>query len=141
MLARAIGHSSWMVNDADQTPLHGAWRLVSYDDRVSSDMPWAATYGSDVDGLIIYDSSGWLSVNVCGAGRFDSYFGLFTVLEAERRDSDVVGVVNHEIVASSIPELLTIDQTRPFRIAGETLILGDEDTWRRICRRLPANAD
>jgi hypothetical protein len=55
----------------------GAWRVIAYDDRPSPDLPWTLSYGDDVDGLIIYDTSGWLSVNVSGAGRFDSYFGTF----------------------------------------------------------------
>ena len=100
-------------------------------------MPWTPRYGPDLDGLIIYDCSKWLSVNIGGAGRFDSYFGRFTILEAAFRGDDVVGVIHHEIVATSMPELLTIDQTRPFRVTGDTLILGDEETWRRICQRLP----
>jgi hypothetical protein len=90
--------------------------------------------------LIIYDASGWITVNIGGSGRFDSYFGRFTILEATLRNDDVFGIVNHEIVGTSMPELRTIDQTRPFRVSGETLILGDERTWRRICRRLAATS-
>ena len=127
---------SGRVSDDVDAYLLGAWRVVAYDDRPSSDMPWTASYGSDLDGLIIYDGSGWLSVNIGGAGRFDSYFARFTIVEAAFRGDDVVGVVNHEIVGTSMPELLTVDQTRPFRANGTTLILGDEETWRRVCRRL-----
>ena len=122
--------------DALRAHLIGAWRVLGYDDRTSPDAPWTASYGLDLDGLIIYDTSGWLSVNIGGSGRFDSYFGRFTVLEAERRKNDVVGIVNHEIVGTSMRELLSIDQTRPFRVSAETLILGDEKTWRRICQRM-----
>lgn len=113
----------------------GAWRVVAYDDRGSCDVPWEASYGEDVDGLIIYDASGWLSVNVSGQGRFDSYFGRFEILEATEHDETIVGRVNHELVGSSIPDLLAMDQSRPFQIIGTTLVLGDEETWRRVCER------
>jgi hypothetical protein len=116
--------------------LVGVWRVTRYDDRGSAEAPWTESYGSEVDGLIIYDESGWLSVSVAGAGRFDSYFGRFTILEASPDGDDVVGTVNHEIVATSIPELLTIDQRRPFRVNDETLTLGDGETWRRVCQRV-----
>jgi hypothetical protein len=63
-------------------------------------------------------------------------FGRFEILDASTDGHEVVGIVNHEIVATSIPELLTIDQTRPFRVSDTTLVLGDGETWRRVCERL-----
>jgi hypothetical protein len=116
--------------------LVGVWRVTSYDDRPSPDAPWSPTYGTGVDGLIIYDESGWLSVSVAGEGRFDGYLGRFQIVEAAPEGEDVVGTVNHVIVATSMPELLTIGQSRPFRVSDETLVLGDEETWRRVCRRV-----
>lgn len=110
--------------------------MTSYDDRDSPEAPWGASYGADVDGVIIYHESGWLSVSVGGDGRFDAYLGRFEIVEASAEGEDVVGTVNHEIVATSMPELLTIDQSRPFRVSDETLVLGDGETWRRVCRRL-----
>jgi hypothetical protein len=35
-----------------------------------------------------------------------------------------------------MPDLMTADQERPLRISGDNLVLGDEETWRRICERL-----
>jgi len=116
--------------------LVGAWRVEQYDDRPTSDEPWRPSYGPDVDGLIIYDESGWLSVNVSGEGRFDSYFGRFEVVEAVADGDDVVGTLSHEIVGTSMPELLSLDQSRPFRLRGGELLLGDDVTWRRVCKRL-----
>ena len=114
----------------------GVWRVTGYDDRPSTESPWSTSYGDDVDGLIVYDESGWLSVQITGAGRFDSYFGRFTLLEATVTDESVVGRVNHELIASSMPELLDLDQSRPFRVTGNTLVLGDELTWRRVAIRV-----
>ncbi|HEY0389167.1 MAG TPA: hypothetical protein VGC71_12055 [Gaiellales bacterium] len=52
----------------------------------------------------------------------------------------MVGVVRHEVVASSMPEMMTADPTRPFRISGATLILGDGLTWRRVFQRVGQSA-
>ncbi|MFL6040569.1 MAG: hypothetical protein ACJ740_04100 [Gaiellales bacterium] len=126
-----------MVDEARER-LIGVWRLVSYQDRASVEDEWTDTYGVSVDGLIVYDASGWLSIQVAGSdGRYDSYFGRFTIGEATEHDEAVVGIVRHEVLASSIPELLTADDTRPFRVTGRTLVLGDGETWHRTCRRVP----
>jgi hypothetical protein len=117
--------------------LIGVWRLVSYQDRPSVQDEWDDTYGADVDGLIVYDASGWLSIQVAGSdGRYDSYFGRFTIVQADARDAAVVGVVRHEVLASSIPDLLKADQTRPFRVTDATLVLGDGETWHRTSSRV-----
>jgi hypothetical protein len=129
------------VSGNERSRIIGAWRVIAYDDRASAEHPWSASYGPDVDGLIVYDSSGWLSVNVSGDGRFDSYFGRFQVLDAAETAGAVVGVVNHEIVASSLPELLALDQGRPFRVDDDILVLGDEQTWRRVCKRMRPSHD
>ena len=60
-------------------------------------------------GLIVYDASGSLSVQICrtDGSRFDAYFGRFTIAEVGEQKGDVVGIVNHNVVAGSMPELLT----------------------------------
>ncbi|HSS54935.1 MAG TPA: hypothetical protein VLK79_09850 [Gaiellales bacterium] len=117
--------------------LIGAWRVRRYDDRDSIDDEWTETYGPDVDGLIVYHESGWLTVSVAGGGgKLDSYFGRFEVVEISEEHGAVTGVLNHLIVASSLPELLNADPARPFRVSGDALVLGDETTWRRICERV-----
>jgi hypothetical protein len=35
-----------------------------------------------------------------------------------------------------MPELMELDQTRPFRLTSDELVLGDGVTWRRVCQRL-----
>ena len=107
--------------DDVRSRLIGVWRVTRYDDRDSTDAPWTPTYGADVNGLIIYHESGWLSVSVAGEGRFDAYLGRFEIIEASAETDDVVGIVNHEIVATSMPELLAIDQSRPFGSATRHL--------------------
>ena len=87
-----------MIDRANER-LIGVWRLVSYQDRASVEDEWADTDGVDVDGLIVYDASGWLAIQVAGSdGRYDSYFGRFTIGEATEHDGAVVGVVRHEVL-------------------------------------------
>ena len=124
--------------DKARKRLAGVWRLTSYQDRLSVEDEWEDTYGVNVDGLIVYDATGWLSIQVSGSDdRYDSYFGRFTIVEAAtEHDGAIAGVVRHEVLASSIPELLTAGETRPFRVTGTTLVLGDGETWHRTSRRV-----
>jgi hypothetical protein len=118
--------------------LLGAWRLKAYDDRESIDHEWIATYGPEPLGLGIYDPSGWLSMQIAEAdgSRFDAYFGRFTIVAVESEENgDIRGVLHHHVAASSMVEMLTADQSRPFRISGATLTLGDGLTWRRVFER------
>lgn len=120
-----------MIDEARQR-LTGVWRLESYQDRPSVADEWEDTYGADVDGLIVYDASGWLAIQVAGSdGRYDSYFGRFTIIEADAQNGAMVGVVQHQLLAASIPDLLTADESRPFRVTDATLVLGDGETWHR----------
>jgi hypothetical protein len=118
--------------------LHGAWRLTSYDDRESIDDDWHETYGSEPIGLAIYHPTGCLSMQISEAdgSRFDAYFGRFAISEVSEQNGVVLGVVQHQVVASSMPEMLTADPTRPFRVSGTTLTLGDGLTWRRVFERV-----
>lgn len=125
-----------MIDEARER-LIGVWRVESYQDRPSVEDEWEDTYGADLDGLIIYDASGWLSIQVTGSdGRYDAYFGRFTIVKAAAQEAALVGVVKHEVIASSIPDLLTADEARPFRVTNGTLVLGDGETWHRTARRV-----
>src|SRR4051794_13863792 len=95
--------------------LVGAWRLRAYEDRDSVDSRWTQTYGPEPLGLIIYDRSGWMSVQVVGKDALDAYFGRFHIMEASEDAGVVGGIVVHQVVGTSMPDLLTADQTRPFR--------------------------
>ena len=118
--------------------LLGAWRLKAYDDRESIDDDWVTTYGPEPIGLAIYDQSGCLSIQIAEAdgSRFDAYFGRFTIVAVESEENGAIsGVVNHEVAASSMAEMLSADQSRQFLISGTTLTLGDGLTWRRVFER------
>ena len=66
----------------------------------------------------MYHESGWLTVSIAGrGGEFDSYFGRFKVVEIREERGDVTGLLNHLIVAGSLPELLNADAATP--VPGE----------------------
>jgi hypothetical protein len=127
--------------DDVRSGLIGARQVKSYQDRASVTEQWRHTYGAGVDGLIVYDESSWLAVQVVGhRGEYDAYFGRFNVLEATPDGSDVRGVVIHEIVATSLPQLMSAEPERFFRLSGAKLILGDEKTRRRACERVASGS-
>jgi hypothetical protein len=43
---------------------------------------------------------------------------------------------DRDLVAGTPPELLEGDVPRPFEVTGDTLVLGDQKTWRRTCQRI-----
>ena len=54
---------------ATQQDLIGAWRLVAIDVRGPNGREPDPFYGNDSRGLLIYDASGWFSVQIEGADR------------------------------------------------------------------------
>ena len=131
--------------------LVGTWRLVSYED-------WTAAgerrtpYGENPIGYFVYDTTGRVFVNfmkgpampsegfVRGVSptlekksdAFDvyvSYFGTYTV-DLGRR------VVVHHVEGSLNPSYTGTDQPRPFELSGDTLVIGNQKTWKRVLVRV-----
>jgi hypothetical protein len=68
------------------------------------------------------------------AAAFDAYiayFGTYTVDSTHR-------TVIHHVAADINPSFTGSADPRPYRIAGDSLILGDGRTWRRVFLRAPA---
>ncbi|MES1224499.1 MAG: lipocalin-like domain-containing protein [Bacteroidota bacterium] len=53
------------------------------------------------------------------------YFGTYSVDYGK-------SVVTHHIKGDSLPWYIDTDQQRPFIIKGDTLIIGDNKTWKRV---------
>ena len=58
-----------------------------------------------------------------------AYFGTYTVDAAKN-------VVIHHVEGSLKPSFIGTDQPRPFILAGDHLIIGDDKTWRRVLERV-----
>jgi Lipocalin-like domain len=116
--------------------LIGTWRFIEIVDWDSAGHP-LHSYGAHATGYLIYTETGHMSAQVDGtvASPGDSarvprfnYFGTFVT---DRRCHNVI----HRVVGGSVLEYIGTSQSRPFRVRGDTLILGDDRTWRRTLVR------
>jgi hypothetical protein len=117
----------------------GAWRLVSFEER-QPDGRVIHPYGRDPVGLLIYEASGRVSVQIMKKDRalssiesavegFTSFFGAFEVDRAQ-------GVVIHHVEGHLLPQSVGKALRREFEFAGDRLILKPAEnrrvTWERI---------
>jgi Lipocalin-like domain len=120
----------------------GIWRLIDYEDRETEDVPWSRPFGERPVGVGVYHPSGLLSMQLFADPRSDfkdafvGYVGTFEVEEAETEGNAFFGVLRHHMDVAAPPELLAEESSRPFRVTGRDLTLGDGRTWRRRFTRL-----
>lgn len=112
--------------------LVGTWRFIEF---VDFDSAGRATYllGRAPRGYLIYTTTGHVSVHLgpgadVPAASWESYVGTYSL------DSGGTAVIHH-IEGSSAP-ITANDEARPFVLRGDTLILGDGRTWRRVLVRV-----
>jgi hypothetical protein len=135
----------------------GTWRLVEYWNRQTPQAPLTHRYGEHPCGYIIYTASGHVAVQIARGPvlgnlppdsardrrptnpleaaemlqRYVSYFGTYEIDTAR-------GVVVHHVEADNLRAYTRQDEERPFRLRGDTLVLGDGSTWGRALVREPA---
>ena len=121
----------------DEHKFLGVWRLLSYEFR---DEAGAVSYpfGQDTLGLIMYDRSGMMSVQIIRHDRpmfpsedmfgaapetvkaafegLNTYYGPFSVNEVDR-------TVTHHVEAASMPNRIGSSQVRHYEFSGDKLIL------------------
>ena len=129
----------------------GTWRLVSYEDKPPSG-PSLHPFGEDPQGLLMYDASGHMSIQIMKVPHpkvasgddsrvtpeekqalydaYVAYFGTYTV-DADR------GVVIHHVEADLADVYVGNDEERPFALRGDTLIIAprwtlDGEEWHGI---------
>ena len=129
----------------------GAWRLVAFEEE-GLDGELVYPYGQDAVGLLIYDSSGRMSVQIMKRDRaplsadwqslpaeeiksaiegFTAFFGSFEVDEAN-------GVVIHRVEGHVLPESVGKALRREFTFSGDLLILKPSPNRRVIWERIAA---
>ena len=118
--------------------LIGTWRLVAIEDWDPAG-ELTRPFGDRPTGYLMYDQSGRMSVqlqgtcpdstqrNAMACNGFAAYFGRFTVDEAK-------GVIIHHVEGALQPML--DNESRPFRLAGDSLIFGEPNRWRRVFLRV-----
>jgi len=116
----------------------GAWRLVSAEFRTADGAIAESPYGSEPQGLLIYDALGTMSAQLSQSGRrpfavadrmagsaeeiksafesYQAYYGRFTVDEREH-------VVTHTVMQSLLPNWVGTEQRRHYKFKDGRLIL------------------
>jgi hypothetical protein len=134
-----------------QQSIAGAWRLVEHVNWDPSGKP-APLFGPNPVGYFVHDDAGRFSVQIMRtppvrpstaepqtwtAGElrelFLGYYGSFGTYTLDRDRSDCV----YRVEGSSRPELVGTEAHLPCRVEGDSLIIEDGKTFRRIWRRLP----
>lgn len=129
----------------------GVWKLVEFADLDSATNTWIHRYGKNPKGYFIYTAAGYLSINVSNenfskltedeAKKYNinfyeyfstkafAYFGTYT-FEPEK------GSVIHHVKGGSIPWYTDTEQPRQIQVKGDTAIIGDNKTTRRVLVRV-----
>jgi lipocalin-like protein len=130
-----------------ENKLAGTWRLVEFADLDSATSAWTYPYGKKPKGYFTYTRNGIVNLNICSetplkissdsAKNYNinllnwannnsiGYFGTYTV------DFNK-SIVTHHVKGGSIPWYIDTDQARQFILKGDTLIIGDSKTWKRV---------
>jgi hypothetical protein len=124
------------------TELFGAWRLVSYEDRESEGEAWDQPLGGGAHGLFLCHPPATVSVQiyapqppVADGPLYVGYFGRAVARNLVRDGGSTRGELLLSLDGGHPAGALDADEPRPFEITGDTLILGDQRTWRRTLLR------
>lgn len=142
--------------NGDSSELVGTWRLVEFWDRDSAAAPKRYRYGERPTGYFVYDPTGHVSIQILSGPahpviarergedwfqtasldelravveNFRAYFGTYSV-DRER------GVVVHHVEGDSRALYTGSPQRRQFRLVGDSLIIGNDTTARRVLLRV-----
>lgn len=129
------------------TSIVGTWKLIEFVNLDTLNGEWIYRYGKNPRGYFTYTKSGVVNINIStdspmkiseesakdySVNLLDyidtnslGYFGTYTV-DLEK------SIVTHHVKGGSIPWYVDTDQPRPFILKGDTLLIGDNKTWKRI---------
>lgn len=130
--------------------IEGVWHLIELSDFDSSSMQWNYPYGKHPKGYFIYGNGNTFTINISSEAPlkmpFDSalhfnigitdlmekyylgFFGTYTI-------DSVNSVIIHHVTGGSAPFYIDTDQPRPYFFKGDTLVIGDGITWKRVMVR------
>ena len=146
--------TSSLLSDV-QKQLIGTWKIMAFEDRKDEHNPnseWTYPYGKNPKGYFVYDNTGHVMIQIMktppgppfasgddekptaeeaktALTGYVAYFGTYSVDAAKN-------VVIHHVEGSLKPSFIGTDQPRPFILAGDHLIIGDDKTWRRVLERV-----
>lgn len=131
--------------------IKGVWRLIELADLDSATKKWNYPYGKNPKGYFIYGEGNAFTINISSESALkmpmDSalhfnlkitdlmekyYLGFFGSYSIDTVNSVIV----HHVTGGSIPFYTDTDQLRPFLFRGDTLVIGDDITWKRVMVRV-----
>ena len=129
----------------------GTWRLVEFKNLDTATGIWYYRYGKNPKGYFTYTKSGIVNLNISAGNPLkiseDSaknykinlydftdtialgYFGTYSV---DFKNS----IVTHHVTGGSLLWYIDTDQPRPFSLKGDTLIIDNHRTWKRVLVRV-----
>ena len=127
--------------------LIGTWRLIEFANLDSATSKWTYPYGKNSKGYFTHTKTGIVNLNISAetplkisedsAKNYNinllnwvnhislGYFGTYTV------DFNK-SIVTHHVKGGSLPWYIDTEQLRQFLLKGDTLIIGDGKTWKRV---------
>ena len=150
--AQTTGSNKNMENKkATTNPLAGTWRLVEFTDLDTLTGKWIYRYGKNPRGYFTYTKTNILNLNIStdtplkisedsakklNVNLFDNiqyvsfgYFGTYS-LDLEK------SVVTHHVKGGGVPWYIDTDQPRPFTLKGDTLVISNNKTTKRLLVRV-----
>ena len=151
----SYGQAKSKINKTDSVTvpsniLVGTWRLIEFADIDTLTGKWGNRYGKNPRGYFTYTKTNIVNLNIStdaplkisedSAKNYSinylnltnnyslGYFGTYTI-DWER------SIVIHHVKGGSLPWYIDTDQPRPFKLNGDTLIIGDNKTWKRVLVR------
>ncbi|MEO5583164.1 MAG: lipocalin-like domain-containing protein [Saprospiraceae bacterium] len=131
--------------------LVGNWRIVEYSDFDTLTGKWKDRYGQHPRGYFTYTQSGIVNINIStdnpmrisedsakkmSVNYFQIYkynaFGYFGTYTVDWEKS----IVTHHVKGGSLLWYIDTDQPRQFVLKGDTLIIGDNKTTKRMLVRV-----
>jgi len=141
-----LKHSELAGDRPENNKLVGTWRLIDFAD-LDSLGNWMHPFGEHPRGFVTYTRTHIFNINMSSESQLrvskkesETYaiildeflwrhsFGYFGDYDVDFKKS----IVTHKVKGGTIPWFIGTDQPRPFILRGDTLIIGDNKTWRRV---------
>jgi hypothetical protein len=134
--------------ESAQEQLIGTWKLISAEDVDPNTGKWVPyTFGNPPSGYFIYDETGHASIQIMTTppvkiaspdnptpdealaifNGYIAYYGTYTVDDVN---------ISVQVEGAWDPTQVGSNQARPYELSGDTLIIGDQTTYKRTLERV-----
>jgi len=147
LLSGLIFSCSFGQSNHKENLIVGTWQLIDFANIDSVTGKWIYPFGKNPKGYFTYTKSNIFNLNISAehplkiskdSSRnyeinlydyiWENSFGYFGTYSIDFEKS----VVTHFVKGGCIPYYIDTDQQRPFVLKGDTLIIGDNKTWKRV---------